>query len=212
MERLLLIVALFLSTAPVSRAEEDLFVLKGDSVRLDVKRHEELQFGSISWSVNDSREYNLADRTQPHRHGNQQDTIHCNSSNRVATKTQSYSTKDICPPEGPGGISSAKLISIIIIIIGILIIVIIIVSVILCRRKRRSGGSTIETQCNTEYASVQDMGIRTSSTGGTVYDVVTNVRTEAPLEVKTTYETLGPAGEPRQQPESVYATVNKIAP
>ncbi|XP_061110439.1 uncharacterized protein LOC133136747 [Conger conger] len=55
MELPLLIVALFLSTAPVSRAEEDLFVLNGDSVRLDVKRHEELQFSSISWRFNITR-------------------------------------------------------------------------------------------------------------------------------------------------------------
>ncbi|XP_061110441.1 uncharacterized protein LOC133136749 [Conger conger] len=235
MERLLLIVALFLSTAPVSRAEEDLFVLKGDSVRLDVERHEELQFGSISWSVNVntrivnynrkrqfidkyengimsefdetslslllknvqqnysgiyratitdgggqekavatyrltvqeappipqvsvallssdggvckvlvncSAEDTMVSYTCDHAHCTQVENttlptglnlivaatngnIHCNSSNRVAAKTQSNSTKDICPPEVPG---SAKLI-IIISTTGITIIVIIIVIV-----------------------------------------------------------------------------------
>ncbi|XP_061112102.1 uncharacterized protein LOC133137781 [Conger conger] len=222
MECPLLIVAVFLSTAPVSRAEEDLFVLKGDSVRLDVKRHEELQFHSISWSVNISKEivdyirkrqlidkyengiisefdkknlslllknvtqnysgiytatitddggqekavatYRLTVQEAPpipqvsvallssdggvckvlvncsaedtmvsytcdHAHCTQventtsptglnlivtatNDTIHCSSSNRVATKTQSYSTKDICsvPPVAPSpGLSPCAL-------------------------------------------------------------------------------------------------------
>ncbi|XP_064202055.1 uncharacterized protein LOC135260616 [Anguilla rostrata] len=139
-------------------------------------------------------------------------TIHCNSSNRVETKTRSESTKTICTPI-PESNSPVGVIVAVVAIIIIIIIVTVIVFVIYNRR-RKSGESQIQEKCNTEYASVEGPAVVLSNTSTevTVYETVTTAKPEHHPKVSTVYDTLGPAGDPPTKPESIYATVNKGAP
>ncbi|KAJ8245182.1 hypothetical protein GJAV_G00274210 [Gymnothorax javanicus] len=139
-------------------------------------------------------------------------TIHCNSKNHVATKTQSESTNAICQSQETTRKKPNYIIPIAVsVIIAALIIIVVIIIIIIRKRRRRSEGTQVVTQISTDYATVETVGLQNLSTVETMYDVVTTAKPEGPPQVNTVYDTLGPPGDNSAKPESIYATVNKSA-
>ncbi|KAJ8272843.1 hypothetical protein GJAV_G00094060 [Gymnothorax javanicus] len=143
-------------------------------------------------------------------------TIQCSSSNWVSTATKTESIEDTCPQtkntEQPNYVILIAVPVIIAVLLVIVVIIIIIIIIIIIRkRQRRSEGTQVVTQVNTDYATVEAVGLQNLSTVETMYDVVTAAKPEGPPQVNTVYDTLGPPGDNLAKPESIYATVNKSA-